>query len=322
MSAFNSKSFEIKNNRLIYFKKNTNEINNTSVFIINISDIINLTCFDKKIFLGSNKEKEIIIDEFINDYDAVEQYKKIYHSIYKYHQRLGRKKILKSIIKWFLIPIFSFIFIISLYSTVLQNTAFQQIFLKTLMIKNQDPNSLKSATPDTPDTGYQHKQSSIVGTKQLAVILEDGTKSGLFTINSENPLSKTKLFVFTDPLCPYCQKLDKVLNEIKSEYSVYLYPVNVISNDAVLNNLAEISCESDVERKKVLWNSLINNTYSTDIHIQDDKCFKSIEANSNVFKSLGLAGTPAVFNENGIQIPNNVLENSIKLKKWIAENAQ
>lgn len=308
VKLLNSSSFKVKNSRIIYWQDKKEK----SIIIIPIVDVKHLFCLNNVIGYYQ-RGKKIIIEECIDDYRATQEYKKLCDTVYKWHKRRGMMNVIRSIVKWGLIPFILAIFVVSLYSTVLQNIAFQQYYFKSLSFQNN--NLLKSQTPQI----LQPESKSSIKTKQLAMILDDGAKSGKFTINWENSSSKTKLFVFTDPLCPYCKKLDKVLNEVKSEYSIYLFPINVISGDLVANNLAEISCITDMELKKRLWEALINDTYSA-VSPQHESCFDTLEANSNVFRSLNLAGTPAVFNENGIQVPNNVLNDSSSLKNWILAN--
>ena len=317
MKLQNSNSFKIKNNHLIYLKKRG------GMFILPILELKNLFCIDKTIGYYE-KGKKIIIEECDDDRSAIIEHGKLCDAIYNWHKRKSRISIIKSIMKWGVLPFLSAILIISLYTTILQGVAFQQFYFQNQVAHTQlnsaqvPPQIVQSAQQIVQSP--EQKKNPIIGTKQLATILEDGTKSGEFTINSEVS-SKTKLFVFTDPLCPYWKKLDKVLSEVKSDYSIYLFPINVISNDLVLNNLAEISCEKDVEKKKSLWNSLINDTYAS-VSPQEKICSDRIEANSNVFRSLRLTGTPAVFNENGVQVPNNVLSDSLSLKNWIKANGQ
>jgi TrbB protein len=327
MKIFNSKFFKIKNNRIIYF--NPDELN-PSVFILPIANINNLFCIDNEIGYFENGRK-IIIATYDNNTMARGNYWVLCKSIYQWNKKQGILTILKSIIKWVLVPFISAILIISLYSTILQSIAFQQFYFSNLTARTQfsqkynyepETQQLRQNNENESLDKSLRKQNSIIGTKQLATILEDGTKSNEFTINLENPSSKTKLFVFSDPLCPYCKKLDKILDEVKSDYSVYIFPVNVISHELVLDNLAEITCEPNIQRKLDLWHSLINETYSL-VDVQNKKiCVDRIEANSKVFSSLNVPGTPAVFNENGVQIPNSVLNDSANLKNWISKNGQ
>lgn len=331
--------FKVKNNRIIYFKNVPEAPNNYSIFVLPMVSLSNLFCINDTVGYYENGKK-IIIDKYDSSYIArVHYYNSLCKIIYNWHKKQGRLTVIKSLIKWIFVPFISVILVISLYSTILQSIAFQQFYFSSLATqKNYElesqlshqnseqylvqPLNESESQLSSPKVQPLKQQNPIIGTKQLATILEDGTKSNEFTINSENPSSKTKLFVFSDPLCSYCKKLDKVLDEVKSDYSVYIFPVNVVSDDLVLDNLAEISCEPDVQRKLELWHSLINDTYSS-LDVKKEKiCSDRIEANSKVFRSLNVSGTPAVFNENGIQVPNNVLSDSATLKNWILNNGQ
>lgn len=323
--------FKVKNNRIIYFKNVPEDPNNYSIFVLPMISLSNLFCINNTVGYYENGKK-VIIDTYDSSYIArVHYYNCLCDAIYNWHKRQGRLTVIKSLFKWIFIPFISAILVISLYSTILQGIAFQQFYFSNLTTQtesNQKNNyelepssSLRQNLPQNNEL-VPPKQNSIIGTKQLATILEDGTRSNEFTINSVHPTSKTKLFVFSDPLCPYCKKLDKVLDEVRSDYSVYIFPVNVISNELVLDNLGEISCEPDIQRKLSLWHSLINDSYSLVDTKINQTCIDRIEGNSKVFRSLNVSGTPAVFNENGVQVPNNVLSDSSSLKSWVSSNGQ
>ncbi len=114
--------------------------------------------------------------------------------------------------------------------------------------------------------------------------------------------AKHKLIVFTDPDCPFCQKLHGDLKQVVSERSdiafyIILFPLTEIHPDAY-KKTASIMCKKslklldDVMEKK---------------EIAEDKCgSKIIDENIKLGNKLGITGTPTVILPDGRQYRGNM----------------
>ncbi len=106
---------------------------------------------------------------------------------------------------------------------------------------------------------------------------------------------KTKgiIYAFTDPTCPYCQKLHEELDDINAkgiEVRYLAWP----RNQTAAPIMQSIWCSDD---KKTAFTTAIAENAT-----QSPKCENPIQQHTEIGFSLGVQGTPALFTENGEQI--------------------
>ncbi len=114
---------------------------------------------------------------------------------------------------------------------------------------------------------------------------------------------KKEYIVVTDPECFYCQKFQKRWESIKSKYKfyVYLYPLGHHAQAARMSYYV-LGQKSHAQKAKALIAIAEGSkTYQGARYDKKmvEKFNKKLDANSLVGDSLGVRGTPAVFNFNG-----------------------
>ena len=104
---------------------------------------------------------------------------------------------------------------------------------------------------------------------------------------------KNTLFVFTDPRCPYCKKLEAELQRLTDvRIYTFLTPLTSLHPDAKELS-ARIWCAKD--RAKALEDVMLK-----DHELEGPaKCSTPLTQNEKLMNELGIKGTPTIFFENG-----------------------
>jgi len=125
------------------------------------------------------------------------------------------------------------------------------------------------------------------------------------------PKAGKKIAIFTDPDCPYCKSLEKVLLKNK-DFRVYtfLFPLTQIHPGAYAKTEA-IWCSED--KHKALVDLLVHNK-----SIQPKECNTPISSNIALAERFGVQGTPTIISEAGTR--KSGARNYEELKAWV--NAQ
>lgn len=129
--------------------------------------------------------------------------------------------------------------------------------------------------------------------KKLAQMI-DVTK-----LPTENAITREKgkpvntLYVFTDPRCPFCKKLESELVKLDNvRIHTFLTPLTSLHPDAKEIS-ARILCAKD--KAQAFEDFMLQGKEIT----EPAKCQTTLEANEHLMSELGIKGTPTLFFENG-----------------------
>ncbi|MFT5661729.1 MAG: thiol:disulfide interchange protein DsbC [Sulfurimonas sp.] len=122
---------------------------------------------------------------------------------------------------------------------------------------------------------------------------------------------KDEYFVFTDPECPYCQKLEHKLTSLKNNVTVYviLFPLSFHKNAKsmcryILNqedNVSRAKAMKEIANKSTKYKKA---TYSKmELKILNGKIQESIDE----VNRIGINGTPSILNAKGIKVPDKAI---------------
>lgn len=106
------------------------------------------------------------------------------------------------------------------------------------------------------------------------------------------PEDGPKLAIFTDPDCPYCQQLERMLSGMKVRVYTFLFPLEAIHPDARAKAEA-IWCMKD--RHAALQDAMLNGKTIT-----AGKCDNPVARNIELGQQLGVNGTPTMINGAGL----------------------
>ena len=110
-----------------------------------------------------------------------------------------------------------------------------------------------------------------------------------------------KLYVFSDPDCPFCQRLERETMPKLDNVTIYtfLYPLEELHPDAKRKAEA-IWCAKD--RAKA-WDDFMKSGKLPD---QETRCDNPVERNIQLGRSLGINGTPTIIMGDGEMVPGFV----------------
>ena len=105
-----------------------------------------------------------------------------------------------------------------------------------------------------------------------------------------------RFFVFSDPVCPFCKKIEPMLEKVASEgYEVHVFPTPL--HQQSLEYISSISCADDGHRLAA-WTDAINSGRRTN----PVKCNGNEDVNaraSQFFAQFGFNATPTIVNSKG-----------------------
>jgi len=120
--------------------------------------------------------------------------------------------------------------------------------------------------------------------------------------------AKLKLAVFTDPDCPYCRKLEKILKELKDvKVYTFLYPLDKLHPNARAKSAA-IWCSKDQHKmlQKVMLEKFVPEKAS---------CETPLDAIGTLAQKLNINGTPTMIAGDGRIAAGG--KSAADLKTWL-----
>lgn len=127
-------------------------------------------------------------------------------------------------------------------------------------------------------------------------------------ITREKGTPQHTLYVFTDPRCPFCKKLEETLAGLGNiRIHTFLTPLTSLHPDAKEVS-ARIWCAKDKIKafEKVMIDAIELTTPA--------QCTTAIEENEKLMRKLGIKGTPTIFFENGERVTGAINAQTIKEK--------
>lgn len=121
-----------------------------------------------------------------------------------------------------------------------------------------------------------------------------------------------KLYVFTDPDCPYCQKLEQYMTSIDNvTVYLFLFPLTKLHPQAetVANQIWCAKNQYEAWEDYMLHRKLTQNS---------GQCNTPIQKNLTLGQSLQIDGTPTLFLQNGIRI-SGIPQNAEQIEKLLQE---
>lgn len=129
--------------------------------------------------------------------------------------------------------------------------------------------------------------------KKLAQMVDVSKLPVKNAITRELGKAENTLFVFTDPRCPFCKKLEAELVKLENvRIHTFLTPLTSLHPDAKEVS-ARILCAKD--KAKAFEDFMLKGKEIS----EPAQCKTTLEANERLMTELGIKGTPTIFFENG-----------------------
>jgi thiol:disulfide interchange protein DsbC len=138
-----------------------------------------------------------------------------------------------------------------------------------------------------------------------AVRLEDLSRVDVRTLPLKDSFThvvgngQRQLYVFSDPDCPYCRRLEPQLDRLADvTIHTFLFPLAQLHADAGRKAEA-IWCEGDDKSRWTLWHRVVGH----DEAVRTRTCDNPLERNLALGQSLGVVGTPTLVSADGRILP-------------------
>ena len=126
-----------------------------------------------------------------------------------------------------------------------------------------------------------------------------------------NGRGRRALYVFSDPDCPYCRRLEPELDKLDDvTIYVFLYPLESLHSDAA-RKAQSIWCEADEKKRLELWHRVVSKTQE----VATAECPNPLQRNLALGESLGLRGTPTLIAADGRTLPG--MASAAAIEDWL-----
>lgn len=128
--------------------------------------------------------------------------------------------------------------------------------------------------------------------------------------------SKDTLYIFSDPMCGYCRRLEKnFINKYAKDYTIYIIPVTIIGGGNSTPAVSALLCAAPEERR-AMWKQLVQGKT-----MYGNECkagHKAASHNNLMLNNMGFTSVPTIINSVGERVPRNLLGDTTKIVRWLA----
>lgn len=160
----------------------------------------------------------------------------------------------------------------------------------------------------------------------LPVNLQMAAERKLFTVEYSSGHPRT-LYVFADPECPNCQRLEPALEAAAKDFNVVVFPVAVIGREKSIASITPVLCLPP-EQRKAAWSDLFDVGHGVmelgkaqqSAAVEPGHCDiagKALGVNEAAYQTYRIPGTPWAIADDGRHVSQEVLQNSLKLQAFM-----
>ncbi|ORM59668.1 hypothetical protein HA39_05650 [Pantoea brenneri] len=165
----------------------------------------------------------------------------------------------------------------------------------------------------------------------LPAKLRSAASRGIFTIPLSSGHART-LYVFADPLCANCQRMERHFETAAGMVNVVIFPVTIEGRNASLQTLTPVMLLPEAERAAA-WKHLFSadagmpvpgRTQDTAPAADKEKtelAQGAIGVNEVAYRAYRLPGTPWTISDDGRYVPQAVLSSPASLEAFLKEGA-
>lgn len=193
-------------------------------------------------------------------------------------------------------------------------------FVQTLQTEMAEESTLTAASPGD---GWTRPESMRAA---LPVNLQMAAERKLFTVEYSSGHART-LYVFADPECPNCQRLEPALEAAAKEFNVVVFPVTVIGREKSIASITPVLCLPP-EQRKAAWSDLFDVGHGVmelgkaqeSAAVEPGHCDiagKALGVNEVAYQTYRIPGTPWAIADDGRHVSQEVLQNPLKLQAFM-----
>ncbi|MEN4559513.1 conjugal transfer protein [Pantoea agglomerans] len=165
----------------------------------------------------------------------------------------------------------------------------------------------------------------------LPAKLRSAASRGIFTIPLSSGHART-LYVFADPLCANCQRMERHFETAAGMVNVVIFPVTIEGRNASLQTLTPVMLLPEAERAAA-WKHLFSadagmpvpgrtqDTAPASDKEKTELAQGAIGVNEVAYRAYRLPGTPWTISDDGRYVPQAVLSSPASLEAFLKEGA-
>ncbi|EIK1335677.1 thioredoxin fold domain-containing protein, partial [Salmonella enterica] len=207
------------------------------------------------------------------------------------------------------------------------------LFILVFAISNRsgpDSQAMSNVPTATPSVAYPVKQiedsdESLLISKitqqarpnaELSALLKMGAATNDYSVRlGESDQTKPVFYVFSDPLCPHCRKIESVLEKLADDYVIDIFPVSKYGRERSKPIVETVLCSKPEDRDS-LWKEVI-----TGHSVIGNPCTNgniALTNNNATYSRYSFIGTPTVIRGDGAVFPlTTKILNEENLKSWL-----
>jgi len=162
---------------------------------------------------------------------------------------------------------------------------------------------------------------------ELSANLRMAAERKLFSVEYSTGHART-LYVFADPECPNCQRLEPALEAAAKDFNVIVYPVAVIGGERSIASITPVLCLPP-EQRKAAWSELFDVGHgvmdlgkpkeSAAVGPGDcDIAGKALGVNEVAYQTYRIPGTPWAIADDGRHVSQAVLQSPTSLQAFMS----
>lgn len=173
--------------------------------------------------------------------------------------------------------------------------------------------------------------------KQLPVNLANAADRELFTVQYSTGHART-IYVFADPSCPNCQRLEPALEAAANEFNVVVFPVSMIGKDKSVAAASAVLCLPP-EQRKAAWTALNDpghdglsigrkpegdeGVHGSGAVVSDcEMATKALGVNDVAYRTYRIPGTPWAISDDGRYVSQADIRDLGMLKGFMSSEAK
>lgn len=160
----------------------------------------------------------------------------------------------------------------------------------------------------------------------LPANLQMAAERKLFTVEYSSGHART-LYVFADPECPNCHRLEPALEAAAKDFNVVVFPVTVIGREKSIASITPVLCLPP-EQRKAAWSNLFDVGHGVmelgkaqeSAAVEPGHCDiagKALGVNEVAYQTYRIPGTPWAIADDGRHVSQEVLQNPLKLQAFM-----
>lgn len=246
--------------------------------------------------------KPALIERFASDSLALAACHRLQAAVRRYVQLRRAQNFAKKLILWGAVPPIALVLALAMNVAMTRSPVAGVPALAAALANTAPPQSPTSTPNPAPPAA------------ELARAMADGVKAGKFSVRLSQG-TKGVVYVFSDPSCTFCRKLEPELDKLGATYTVHVFPVSVVGGNQSAARASQILCAQQASRA-ASWKAALSGDAPAGQGCQAGDA--ALAANDQIFRTMGFGGTPTIISAAGDTVPDSIPNTAAAISQWLA----